>query len=165
MKLSDNLDMAAASASTHAQSRLLQEFAEQARYLEANRRTVWDDVRDCHEKFGTEAPDTPTMPYNGDTDSLIKQRKKLLREEFKELMDALDARDLAAIAAECVDVIYVAAGTMVAFGLPLLPFWNAIHMANMAKQPDPNGGKWIKPMGWIAARPRRILHSIKQNLK
>lgn len=165
MQLSENLDLAAANARTLQQSRLLQELADDARALEEGRRSVWDDVKDCHVKFGTEAPYEPTMPFNGEADALIKSRKKLIREEFEELMDALDARDLSAIAAECVDLIYVAAGTLVAFGLPLLPFWNAIHKANMAKQPAPDGGKWIKPAGWKAARPRQILIELKRKLK
>ena len=107
-------------------------------------RDIHDDVSDFHKKFGHPAPDAPHLPSL----ELMSFRKKLLREECEELCDAIDARDPGSIASEAVDLIYVAIGTLVMCGLKFAPFWKLVQKANMAKIPNPNGGKPLKPTGW-----------------
>jgi len=105
---------------------------------------VHDDVSAFHRKFGHPAPVDPHLPSL----ELMSFRKKLLREECEELCAAIDARDPGAIAAEAVDLVYVAVGTLVMCGLKFSPFWDLVQAANMAKAPNPTGGKPLKPAGW-----------------
>tara|TARA_R110002167_G_scaffold93122_2_gene249796 strand:+ start:651 stop:1133 length:483 start_codon:yes stop_codon:yes gene_type:complete len=160
MRLSDTLSSAARFATSPAHAGFLRDAAAEARKLEDH--ALDSDLYEAHVRFGTPAE---TAPVQDVTDALIEPRVKLIREEYKELMRALESRDLSAIAGECVDLIYTVVGTMVVLGLPLKPFWSAIHRANMAKRPAPGGGKWIKPFGWVGADLSAILHRVRQGSK
>lgn len=115
------------------------------------------DVRDFHLKFGHPVSDSPAHPSLDDE----VFRAKLVREETQELLAALASEGLAEIAQECVDVLVVVLGTMVTYGLPLDPFWEAVHSANMAKEPNPAGGKPIKPAGWHKPDYHALLESTR----
>lgn len=104
-----------------------------------------DEVAAFHGKFAHPAPSAPTLQ----SQSTLEFRCKLIREEAEELCDALMARDLPAIAAEAIDLLYVTFGTLVVCGLRARPFWRLVHRANMLKEPNPDGGKPLKPEGWI----------------
>lgn len=103
-----------------------------------------DDVADFHEKFGHDCPARPTLPRS----DVLEFRIKLIREECEELCEAILARDLGRIANEGVDLLYVVLGTFVVCGLIVRPFWDLVHLANMSKEPNPDGGKPLKPEGW-----------------
>jgi predicted HAD superfamily Cof-like phosphohydrolase len=77
-----------------------------------------------------------------------------ITEEYKEVTDTLWSDDLAHIAQELADLVYVAYGTAIALGINLDAAITAVHQANMAKL-DSAGrpiyradGKVIKPAGW-----------------
>jgi len=106
-----------------------------------------DDVADFHGKFGHPCPTTGRGGVLPDR-NVLAFRVKLIREECRELCEAIEARDLARIAAEGVDLLYVTLGTFVICGLRVRPFFNLVHRANMAKVPNPSGGKPLKPDGW-----------------
>jgi len=76
---------------------------------------------------------------------------RCIREEAREAAKAIQSGDLAAVAKELCDVIYVAYGAAVAFGLDLEPFWDEVHRSNMAKVGGPvrADGKRLKPPGWV----------------
>lgn len=85
----------------------------------------------------------------------VDLRMKLVREEFKEVMDELlDFRkgtgDRAKLAKELADLLYVTYGTADDFGIPLQDVFNAVHSSNMTKIPvngkviRRNDGKVIK---------------------
>ena len=83
-------------------------------------------------------------------------RKRLIDEEVnKELLPAMDAGDLVAIADGMADAIYVIVGAALEYGVPLDLIWDAVQKANMAKV-DPVTGKVtkreddkvLKPAGW-----------------
>lgn len=103
-----------------------------------------DQVADFHGKFTHPAPSAPTLQPR----DLFAFRCRLIREEAEELCEALEARDLGRIAAEAVDLLYVTLGTLVICGLRARPFFNLVHRANMLKEPNPAGGKPLKPEGW-----------------
>lgn len=111
------------------------------------------DVLEFHCKLGFSAPDRVEIPSQAE----VRKRARLMGEEHNELLDAMIAEDPAQVAAECVDLLYVVYGTAVAYGLDLEPFWRAIHAANMKKEPNPDGGKAIKPEGWKPINPAEIL--------
>lgn len=120
-----------------------------------------EDVRSFHVKFGHPAPSRPVRRLN-ELDEMLEFRIGLIEEECEELIEAIRERNLSKIAAEAVDVMYVVIGTLVALGLPLLPFWRDVQRANMTKVPNPAGGKPLKPEGWQGPDPALILFAVKR---
>lgn len=77
-------------------------------------------------------------------------RVDLMVEELAETLDAIKVNDLPKIADGLADLIYVAIGTAISYGIDLRPVWAAVHTANCkkvggSKRPD---GKRLKPIGW-----------------
>ena len=121
-------------------------------------KTMFEMVRDFHEAFGQRVGTKPWLPY-GDERSL---RMKLMSEEYKEYNEAEHNNDLTNLAVELADIIYIACGTAVSYGIPLDDVFNAIHQANMNKLVDGKvirreDGKIKKPDGWQPADIEGIL--------
>jgi len=157
MKLSQNLEVASRYATNAAHEGFLLDCVKQAKTLEDH--GLEDDVRDFHEKFDHPAPDGVMLPHGN---NLLEFRIRLIEEEVGELIEAIRERSLASIAGEAVDVVYVVVGTLVALGVPFMPFWKAVHRANMGKEPNPEGGKPIKPEGWCPPRLGRLLYNLRR---
>lgn len=130
------------------------------------------DVATFHRAGGVPVLSEPGVPGK----EARARRRKLLTEEYIEAIEALDAIDLAAefpdqfpqdadsrverlalLANKLADVVYVAVGAALEFGLPLHVVWAAVQAANMAKV-GPDGlimrrhdGKILKPEGWKKA--------------
>ena len=89
----------------------------------------WRSVREFHETFGLEHPDRPTMiPAE-----LAATRQRLLDEEVGEVAEAVRGGRLDEIAHELADVVYVAYGTAITYGIDLDAVLAEIHRANMSK--------------------------------
>lgn len=159
MQLSKTLRELSRRSPTEANSMILHECANKAESLEQD---IYKDVTNFHKKLGFPAPATPDAVSEV---SMLNFRIRLIEEETAELIVAIRRHDLSAIAAEAVDVIYVVLGLLVSLGLPFLPFWRAIHKANMKKRWNPTGGKALKPDGWRKPNPRAILYHYKQGLR
>lgn len=106
----------------------------------------YSDVKMFHEKFGCAVGTVPAIPSGEET----VLRCRLVREEYDELMAAMNEEDLPGIADAVTDLIYVLLGTAVAYGIDIRPVWELVQAANMAKEggstrPD---GKILKPDGW-----------------
>jgi len=71
----------------------------------------------------------PKVPPDG----IAAVRQRLLDEEVGELAEAVRQQDLAAIAHELADVVYVAFGTALAYGIDLDAVLAEVHRANMSK--------------------------------
>lgn len=112
------------------------------------------DVTRFHRRFGFPVNQSPA------DDATIKARIDLTAEESHELLTALqalrnnpaDPELLKAVALECVDLVFVCIGTMVALKLPFRPNWLNVLNANMAKRPNgrlkpTKGAGWRKPAG------------------
>jgi predicted HAD superfamily Cof-like phosphohydrolase len=117
------------------------------------------DVRAFHEACDVPVLKSPRLP---DTDRRAL-RMKLLVEELTEFRESLCASDLEGCAQELADLIYVAIGAGLEFGLPLGEVWRAIHEANMAKADPVTGkvtkredGKVLKPDGWQPANIKAL---------
>lgn len=67
-------------------------------------------------------------------------------EELRELVDALERRDLEGVAREIIDSIYALIGIGLALGLDLEAAWEEVHEANMRKVLV--DGAVMKPNGW-----------------
>lgn len=103
-------------------------------------------VAEFHAAMGSTVGDAPALRD-------LELRKKLIREEYDEVMEALEDEDLVAAAAEMCDLFYVLAGTFVAAGVDFAPIFEAIHAANMRKLggPQRDDGKQQKPADWEPA--------------
>jgi predicted HAD superfamily Cof-like phosphohydrolase len=120
---------------------------------------MFTDVRAFHQAFGQRIGDKPELPD-------IEERKlriKLLDEEVFEYTDAEYADDLVEIADALADIIYIACGTAVSYGIPLDDVFAEVHRSNMAKLVDGKvirraDGKVQKPEGWQPPDIKRILN-------
>lgn len=101
-------------------------------------------------------------------------RLKLLKEEYEETTEAIMAvvirlqcgmdcgeRRMADIADGLADLIWVALGTAIRFGIDLPAVWEAVRAANMAKfgpgSHRREDGKILKPPGWTAPNIEGVL--------
>lgn len=119
------------------------------------------------------SPDRPTCP----DPALLDLREQLIAEEaaevaaeFAALRQRLSAgspvagTDLAGLAHELVDLLYVTYGALDAFGLPADAIFDAVHEANLAKTRNPvvdASGKLGKPAGWRPADVHAILQAME----
>jgi predicted HAD superfamily Cof-like phosphohydrolase len=60
-------------------------------------------------------------------------RRKLIREEFKELMKALEEEDIVGIADGLADLTVVVYGTALSYGIDLDRVMQEVHRSNMSK--------------------------------
>lgn len=106
------------------------------------------DVSAFHRKFGCDKDNrtTPGNPRKGVGDL----RFRLVQEEFGELAIAHGDGDVAEVADALADLIYVAIGMALAYGIDLRPVWREVHRSNMAKSGGGTreDGKILKPEGW-----------------
>lgn len=107
-----------------------------------------EDVQAMHEALGI-----PVGNYLYPRASRSDLRAELVREEAKELVEALEMRDFNGVIKEMCDVIVVTYGCAVEFGIPIHPFWDEVHASNMRKVGGPvrADGKVLKPEGWQPA--------------
>jgi predicted HAD superfamily Cof-like phosphohydrolase len=120
--------------------------------------TDWyQDVLDFHRKLGIGVGNRPAAP---DLDTLIL-REQLMREELTETIHASAAKDPVGVADGCADLIYVAVGTAISWGIDLRPIWRIVHASNMAKAGGGrrDDGKILKPPGWQAPDVAGILRA------
>lgn len=121
---------------------------------------ILDDVWSFHMATDTPCLASPKFP----SEDRVHLRRKLIAEEFKETMDAFDARDLVALADGLADLTYVIAGTALEFGIPLDLVWDEVQRSNMAKVDPVTGkaiknefGKVMKPKGWTTPKIEEVL--------
>jgi predicted HAD superfamily Cof-like phosphohydrolase len=114
----------------------------------------WGMVREFHEVFGLACPERVT-PVGAE---LAAARQRILEEEVRELAEAAgaavaepSARRMAELARELADVVYVAYGTAVTYGIDLDAVVAEVHRANMSKLGD--DGKPIVRDGKVQKGP------------
>lgn len=97
---------------------------------------VQEMVREFHETFGLDISEKPSI---GD-DWLANLRKCLIMEEAweveKELNIPIGDRSLPKIAKELADLVYVAYGAAISYGIDLDMAIKAVHESNMSKLDD-----------------------------
>ena len=112
--------------------------------------SFYTDVKDFHRAFGQRIGEVPAVPESIDERAL---RMSLLEEEFDEYLEAEENADIVEIADALADIIYIALGTAVSYGIPLDKVFEEVHRSNMAKLVDGKvlrraDGKVQKPEGW-----------------
>lgn len=117
-------------------------------------------VQEFHDVFGLASQqDIVTLPPI--KDQLL--RLKLLKEETIEALEAMGEQDIAHIAKELADVLYVVYGAAVTYGIDLDAVFEEVHRSNMTKL-HPDGtvrrredGKILKPDTYEEANVKKIL--------
>lgn len=107
-------------------------------------------VLDFHEAFDLPREPLPTVHVG---DALAQLRVRLLREEVEEFADAAERRDLVAIADALADVVYVAYGSAVTYGIDLDAVVREVHRSNMSKLDD-NGRPVMRQDGKVMKSQR-----------
>ena len=114
-------------------------------------------VAEFHRAAGMSPPTSPTV-----RDAAVRAlRIRLVREEADEVVGALSAIDgddsarleqLAGLAKELSDLLYVTYGAAVDLGIDLAPIFEVVHRSNMAKFGEwgrrREDGKVLKPEAW-----------------
>lgn len=80
-------------------------------------------------------------------DDMRLLRAALLVEELGEVLAAMRDRDEVETLDGLADLLYVALGTAVAFDLPLGAAFAEVHLSNMTKRPQADGGMRVKEKG------------------
>ena len=126
--------------------------------------SYFDDVKHFHVFFERRVGSEPALPDRDDQEL----RLLLVWEEYEELRLAHDAEDIIEIADAIADLIYVACGMAVAYGIPLNEVWDEVHSSNMRKV-DSRGrpifredGKVLKPVNWKAPDVAGVLFGADQ---
>jgi predicted HAD superfamily Cof-like phosphohydrolase len=126
--------------------------------------SYFTDVRDFHQAFGQRIGEKPEFPDEDER----KLRVKLLKEEFREYLDGESFNDIVEVADALADIIYIACGTAVSYGIPLDDVFAEVHRSNMAKLVDGKvirreDGKIQKPEGWTAPNIKKILTKAQED--
>lgn len=111
-------------------------------------RRAQEDVREFHRAGGIPCGD---LSAPGLTNTEL--RLKLIKDEVRELEEAIEAGDLIEAVDALGDIIYVCLGAALVWGVDMPPVWDEIQRSNMAKFPGGvvtrrADGKILKPAGW-----------------
>lgn len=122
---------------------------------------AYEMVEQFHAKFGVPIGEDAGWPTNGgqiDYDQ-INLRKRLIREEYDELLDAINGEDFIETMDALADMLYVLYGTAIQFGVDIRAIFEEVHRTNMAKVGGGTrrDGKILKPEGWQPPRIKELL--------
>lgn len=112
-------------------------------------RKLLNDVGLFHRLSEVPIQDSPQFPAQ----ERQELRLSLIREEVRELEKANEEQNLVEVADAIGDLIYVAVGMALEYGIPLADVWDEIQQSNMNKVHDGHvlrreDGKILKPLGW-----------------
>ena len=130
--------------------------------------SYFEDVKNFHNKFSL-GYDGPPRLLNAEEQGF---RWRFLNEELGEVKEALLEQDIAQVAGELADVIWIACGMAHRMGINLDAHWSAIRDANMAKvkasaeNPGKRGNAMdiVKPEGWKRPNHDEILERTRQTV-
>jgi len=121
--------------------------------------TNFELAGDFMEAFGQEVYDAPHWPDF----STRELRLELIREEYEELEDAIENRDMVEIADALTDLLYVVYGAGHAFGIDLDACYLEVHESNMSKLGEDGrplkreDGKVMKGPGFFPPNLKKVL--------
>ncbi len=100
-------------------------------------------VEEFHKKFDILVQTSPTAA----SEETKRLRIRLIQEEFDELKESMAEGNLAALAKEMADLLYVVYGTAVSYGIDMDPVFREVHRSNLSKVGGykREDGKWVKP--------------------
>lgn len=133
---------------------------------------IQEQVDEFHVTYNVHRPGLPDAipgPPAFPPQLRIDLRLKLIEEEFKELRDAIAARDIVEVADALGDLLYVVFGTAIEFGIDMEPVNDEIHVSNMSKLGAGGkpiyaaNGKVLKGPNYFPPNIRKVLE--EQGLK
>lgn len=97
--------------------------------MKEHRMTYEDLVREFHRIYKLPIGDTPELP----DDEVRGLRRALILEEVTEYMLAEQDNDIIKIADALADLVYVAIGAAISYGIPFDEIFNEVQKSNMSK--------------------------------
>tara|TARA_Y100001972_G_scaffold57172_1_gene70269 strand:- start:12 stop:425 length:414 start_codon:yes stop_codon:yes gene_type:complete len=119
--------------------------------------THWSkDISDMHQKFGVNKWFTKNKSNKEIMKKYLMFRMLMLNEELHETMQAVNSENPEEIVDGLIDICVFAIGTLNVLEVDADKAWDAIHNANMAKEPGVKAGRpnpfgmpdLLKPEGW-----------------
>ena len=108
----------------------------------------FNKVRTFMKTFGQEVKANPSFS----SDKINKLRIDLIKEELKELTDAMNNKDLLEVADALTDILYVTYGAGHAFGIDLDKCFDEVQNSNMSKLGE-NGEPIYNEFGKVMKGP------------
>ncbi len=115
-------------------------------------------LKEFHSKFNSTWQDFPVLAGD-DTRNL---RSRLMHEETKEVIEAMEEGDIEHIAKEIADLLYTVYGTIGSYGLAgkMSEIFTEVHQSNMSKDvPEGGEGKAVKGEHYREADISNILQN------
>ncbi len=112
--------------------------------LDKAKATNFKKVAEFMKGYDQEVMTQPSLP----TFEVAKLRTELIKEEFTELIDAINKMDIVEIADALTDILYVTYGAGHACGIDLDKCFEEVHSANMSKM-GKDGKPVVGPSGKI----------------
>ena len=114
-------------------------------------------VEEFHRKFDIAVQAIPSEI----TEETKRLRAGLIQEEFDELKESMAAGNMALVAKELADLLYVVYGTAVSYGIDMEPVFREVHRSNLSKVGGHkrDDGKWVKPATYSPADLEPILEA------
>jgi predicted HAD superfamily Cof-like phosphohydrolase len=102
----------------------------------------------------------PDLPYDE-----MMSRVRVIDEEFDELVEAMNAKDLLGIADGLADLLYVVYGCGLAYGIDLESVFAEVHRSNMTKRGAPKDaqGKVMKGARYEPPRLAEVLQRLSEH--
>ena len=122
--------------------------------------TNFEKVKDFMETFGQEVKTSPEFPDN-DTCDL---RVSLIAEELKELVEAIENKDIVEVADALTDILYVTYGAGHAFGVDLDACFDEVQRSNMSKLGE-DGKPIYREDGKVLKGPNYFAPDLKSIVK
>jgi len=92
----------------------------------------FNKVKDFHDAFGLVNNKKPYKEFFDDK-KLVKLRLDLISEEFNELKEAIQNKDMVEVGDALADILYVTYGAGVSLGIDLDRAFKLVHESNMSK--------------------------------
>jgi predicted HAD superfamily Cof-like phosphohydrolase len=96
-------------------------------------KTNFKKVSNFNKVFGADRYDTPQPNVFNKNPKLVELRLGLIREEVKELEEAVKAHDFVEVVDALADILYVVYGAGDCFGVDLDEVYQIVHSSNMTK--------------------------------
>ena len=122
--------------------------------------TNFEKVGTFMKTFGQEVKSRPSLS----SDKINKLRLSLIKEEFDELIEAMNKKDLVEVADALTDILYVTYGAGHAFGINLDDCFEEVQNSNMSKL-DKDGKPIYNDKGKVMKGPNYFKPDLSKFIK
>ena len=96
-------------------------------------KTNFESIKQFHNTFGLLINDKPNHDIFEKDPKTVQLRIDLIQEEFNELKEAIQNKDMVEIGDALADILYVTYGAGASFGIDLDKAYRLVHESNMSK--------------------------------